>query len=255
MRAGIRLPAVLFDLDGTLLAHDAQAFQQRYFSGLYGYLADRVAPQAFLPMMEASVSVMLGRVQPGRTMVEVFLAEFSRRTGLPEDELSRRFDAFYEETYPGLAGAAQPAPGARAAVEAARDAGCRLVVATLPVYPRDAIVWRIRWAGLGDIPFDLITSADVMSACKPHPEYFAEICRKLGVPPGECLMVGNDPVNDLAAADVGMSTFWYVGPGSDQRDPDPAALAAGRQPAGMGGWDAWSGFFEAWRRGVKHARD
>jgi FMN phosphatase YigB (HAD superfamily) len=49
-----------------------------------------------------------------------------------------------------------------------------------------------------------------MTACKPSPEFFREVAAMLSVETSECLMVGDDPLLDLSAADVGMRTF-YVG--------------------------------------------
>jgi FMN phosphatase YigB (HAD superfamily) len=52
-----------------------------------------------------------------------------------------------------------------------------------------------------------------MHAAKPHPAYFLEVAALLGVDAGCALMVGDDRVLDMTAADVGMRTF-YVGGGS-----------------------------------------
>jgi len=46
-----------------------------------------------------------------------------------------------------------------------------------------------------------------MSFCKPRTEYYLEISQKIGEPPETCMMVGNDPVNDLIAAHTGMKTY------------------------------------------------
>jgi FMN phosphatase YigB (HAD superfamily) len=66
---------------------------------------------------------------------------------------------------------------------------------------------RLAWAGLGDWNFELVTSIENMSYCKPHIEYYLEVCKKINEKPGGCLMVGNDPVNDLVVAKIGMKTF------------------------------------------------
>ena len=46
-----------------------------------------------------------------------------------------------------------------------------------------------------------------MSFCKPRIEYYLEISQKIGEPPETCMMVGNDPANDLTAAHTGMKTY------------------------------------------------
>jgi FMN phosphatase YigB (HAD superfamily) len=47
-----------------------------------------------------------------------------------------------------------------------------------------------------------------MSHCKPNLEYYREICRILDTEPENCLMVGNDPVNDMVVSKIGMKPSW-----------------------------------------------
>jgi len=63
------------------------------------------------------------------------------------------FDAFYRDEFPALAKHARPVEGARSAVEWTLGSGRQAVVATVPVFPRTAIMERLGWAGLGDLPF------------------------------------------------------------------------------------------------------
>jgi FMN phosphatase YigB (HAD superfamily) len=53
----------------------------------------------------------------------------------------------------------------------------------------------------------LVTHIDNMSFCKPRIEYYLEISQKINENPENCMMVGNDPVNDLIAAHTGMKTY------------------------------------------------
>jgi FMN phosphatase YigB (HAD superfamily) len=46
-----------------------------------------------------------------------------------------------------------------------------------------------------------------MSFVKPRLEYYLQICEKIGEAPGNCLMVGNDPINDMVAGVTGMKTY------------------------------------------------
>ena len=66
---------------------------------------------------------------------------------------------------------------------------------------------RLDWGGLSADDFDLITSIENMHFCKPHAEYYLEITRMIGCPPEQCLMAGNDVVEDLNAAAAGLDTF------------------------------------------------
>ena len=54
----------------------------------------------------------------------------------------------------------------------------------------------------------------------PQAAYYREIAEFIGVSPSACLMVGDDAVNDLAAAQVGMKTWWL---GDAKQFPDVRA--------------------------------
>ncbi len=63
------------------------------------------------------------------------------------------------------------------------------------------------WVGVKPEDFELVTDYDNSSFCKPNPEYFREICDKIGVKPEECVMIGNNTVEDTAAAKLGIKVF------------------------------------------------
>ena len=88
------------------------------------------------------------------------------------------------------------------------------VLATNPLYPAIATENRMRWAGFEPQDFELYTTYENYSHCKPNPAYFQEVLGKLGLQPEECLMVGNDANEDMAAAKIGIKVFllpkWLV---------------------------------------------
>jgi FMN phosphatase YigB (HAD superfamily) len=169
--------AILFDLDGTLLDLDTAAFMRRYFQairrietpGWDGNLLDAVA---------IGTEEMLGR-HPGRTNADVFWQRFEDITGRPQHEWLPVFEEFYRSGFPGLREGAGPNED-----------------------------HRLAWAGLSELPDDvLVTSYETSTACKPWPEYFSEVARRIGVPPSDCLMVGDDPSMDLGSRDAGMKAW------------------------------------------------
>ena len=212
------LAAILFDLDGTLLDLDMRSFISEYFRTLAAHVARAVPPDRFLRELLAGTDAMLANRGSDRTNQEVFRDWFFPRVGASESELAPVFEDFYRTRFPDLRPHARALPEAPAVVAALQAMGFKTAVATNPVFPRLAIEERLRWGGLADLPFDLITSYELMHACKPHPEYFREVARRVGCRPEECLMVGNDVVLDLEGArGVGMQTFHALSNSSPSR--------------------------------------
>ena len=162
-----------------------------------------------MPAILASTEAMQ-RVHPGRTNRDVFYKDFADRTGVDLDRSWDVFEDFYREVFPTLGDGYGPMTGARDAVESALGLGWKVAVATQPIFPRLAIEHRLKWAGLDDLRFDVVTTYEIMGACKPHGDYFRQTAAMMGCRPSECLMVGDDRFLDMPAADVGMRTF-YVG--------------------------------------------
>jgi FMN phosphatase YigB (HAD superfamily) len=200
---------VLFDLDGTLLDIELGRFLETYFASLETAIGPVTPGVAVIPALSAATQRMMSD-HPGRTNAEVFWEDFERRTGVPEPAWRPSIDRFYDHVFPGLSDTFGPMPGARRAVETAMGLGLRVALATNPIFPEVAVRHRLAWAGLDDLPFDVVTTYEVMHACKPAAAYYLETAELLGVPADDCLMVGDDRGLDLPASDVGMRTF-YVG--------------------------------------------
>lgn len=206
--------AVLFDLDGTLLDIDIDAFLRVYFAALGPVIAELTgsSPAEAIDAVITSTNAMV-RPHPGQTNREVFNARFASLTGVDLAQKGEVIDEFYARTFPTLGAGLRPREGARRAVEAALSSGLLVAVATNPIFPAAAISERIRWARVADLPFSFVSTYENMHSCKPDPGYYLEIASVLNVAPTECLMVGDDHVLDMRAAHVGMATF-FVGDGA-----------------------------------------
>jgi FMN phosphatase YigB (HAD superfamily) len=55
--------------------------------------------------------------------------------------------------------------------------------------------------------FRIITTYETMNTCKPNPAYFTVLLGNAGVSAENCRMIGNDAVEDAAAAETGMQVF------------------------------------------------
>lgn len=202
------LQAALFDLDGTLLKVNTSEFMKEYLKEIALAAAPVVDPGRFTRALLDSTNVMMTNRDSALTNADVFWNDF--RTRMPEyyEALEPRMDDFYASEFKGLARMAVASPLGRQVVQAAMDRGLQIALATNPLFPRTAIYERMVWAGVDDLAWELVTTYEEMHSCKPHPEYYQEIARRLGVSPENCLMVGNDVEKDIAAAAAaGMRTY------------------------------------------------
>jgi len=199
--------AILFDLDDTLLRNEMNAFINAYFGTLMPKIAALYPDANIREAIMTATRSMIDSKDGEKTLRDVFIAKFQALTGLDFAEVEPLFLNYYENEYCQVAGVTSPLEHARAALHAAQKVTPNIVLATIPIFPLIAIEERMRWAGIADFPFALVTSFEMMHASKPHPEYYAEIARHLNCAPEACLMIGNDYHDDMIAKAVGMKTF------------------------------------------------
>ncbi|MBO4831924.1 MAG: HAD family hydrolase [Oscillospiraceae bacterium] len=201
------MKTVLFDLDGTLLPMDQDEFANGYFRFLvrkmepYGYEG-----RALIKTVWGGTAAMV-KNDGSRTNEEAFWRFFADTYG--EDSLKDRalFEEFYATDFICAKDFCGFTPRATEAVRRAKELGGRAVLATNPIFPDTATRSRIDWAGLDPEDFELYTTYENIGWCKPNPEYFREIMRRLDLRPEDCIMVGNDADEDMAAEKTGMKVF------------------------------------------------
>lgn len=199
--------ALLLDLDGTLLDLDIEKFIPAYIEALAGEFDGLINRDAFTGHLMGATRSMIANTDPRLTNREVFYAEFCRSTGRLYEEIEPTVTRFYRETFPRLKRWGQEHPRTRELIEAAERRKLTLVLATNPIFPPAAILERMSWGSLAREDFALVTTMDNMHSCKPNPAYYREIASKLDLQPAQCLMAGNDTLEDLNAAGAGMDTF------------------------------------------------
>ncbi|MGB9793048.1 MAG: HAD family hydrolase [Thermacetogeniaceae bacterium] len=206
----------LFDLDGTLVPMDMEEFIAAYFQAVASKFARIIDPDKLVKGIWESTMAMVNNLDPQKTNKEIFWSHFSPRIGLPSDVLVGLFDEFYANDFPNIKRVARPNPLARPLLEQLIRNGHRVVIATNPIFPENAIRERLNWVDIGDLPYELITAYENMHFCKPRIEYYEEILACLNVRPEECLMVGNDVEEDLICRKLGIKTFlvedWLLNP-------------------------------------------
>lgn len=201
------ITTVFFDLDGTLLPMDQEAFTKAYFKRLAAKLLPHgYEPKTLIDGVWAGTAAMVQN-DGKRTNEEAFWACFAKIFG--DKALADRpiFDTYYRVEFQKVAADCGYNPQARRMVDRLRTAGYRLVLATNPIFPTAATESRMRWAGLEPSLFSLCTTYENTGYCKPNPLYYTDLLQRLNLNPAECLMVGNDVREDMVARTVGMDVF------------------------------------------------
>jgi FMN phosphatase YigB (HAD superfamily) len=211
-----KIKYLLFDLDGTLLHFDMTQFISQYLNMIKKHFRDIQQPDRVPSLILQGTELML-RNEGERYNVDVFLEYFSEQVQLSLAVVWERFLNFYTTDFDNLGSITRSDQQARGFLLSALGAGYQLVLATQPVFPLVAIQRRLRWAGLEDIPFELITHIENMHACKPSPVYFREILKTIHADAEECLMIGNEAATDMASGRVGIKTFFLM----DKNGDDP----------------------------------
>ncbi len=198
---------LLFDLDGTLVPLEAEAFIKEYFAAVANRFAHLLPPEKLVSSILSGTEAMIKNTDPLLTNKEVFWAHFTSRVGLPREVLAPMFDEFYARDFKNLRKCARPNALARPLLEMLLGRGFEVVIATNPVFPERAIRERMAWVDIADLPYALVTTYENMHFCKPQLQYYEEVLDFLGASPEECLMIGNDVEEDLAARSLGIKTF------------------------------------------------
>ncbi len=202
------IKAVLFDLDNTLNHIQEKVFLKTYLDEAGKFFADLMSPEEFV---QRQMTVAAGYVTNNgdQSISECFKREFSKGLPCSGDEIWNRMIRFIHTAFPKFESLFQPHEGAVETVDELRKKGIRLVIASNPMWPGEIQIMRLKWAGLDPDHFDYITDAENSGYVKPRIEYYLEICRAIGLEPSQCLMVGDDPVNDGIAKTAGM-IFYLV---------------------------------------------
>ncbi len=200
--------AVLFDLDGTLLHMEQSEFVKAYT----GLLMKTMLPlgadiQTLKKGFGDGVLAMLAN-EGSVSNCDAYWKAFGEALGCDVTPYIDLCDAFYSGDYLTLKPVTRENPHADALVDALKAKGCKVVLATNPVFPLIAQANRLAWSGTVAEKFDYITDYQSCRYCKPRPEYYLDICKRIGVEPQECLMVGNDASDDMkGASEAGMDCY------------------------------------------------
>jgi len=203
----MRIKAVLFDLDGTLLPMNQDLFVKAYFKLLAPKLGPRgYDAQKLIASLQSGVAEMV-KNQGACINEDAFWKEFTRIHGQESLADKQMIDEFYSNEFNQARGVCGFSPASAEVVRMLREKGKTVVLATNPVFPAVATKSRMGWAGLTPEDFTLVTTYENSRYCKPNLDYYREILEKINCEPEECLMIGNDVGEDMVAKELGMQVF------------------------------------------------
>jgi len=219
-----KITTLLFDLDGTLIDMRPRGLRLRFMTRAFlRYLG--AIPFWKLPTAFSKAMQNLQNNTSSFTNYKTFLQTLSSYTKTDPQEIERRTRLLISQDFARFSSSFIPRAGAKETVELGKTLGYKLVLATNPVWPLDAIRFRASWGGIQTDPFDFISHSEIMNRAKPSPEYYEQLLQKIETPAENCLMIGNDPHKDLPAGEAGIRTFLVEKPETEKnwdiicRDP------------------------------------
>ncbi|MBO5022127.1 MAG: HAD family hydrolase [Clostridia bacterium] len=192
--------AVIFDLDGTLLPMNEDEFVKAYF----GLLCKKAMPfgydkQQFINTIMKG-TVLMRNNNGDATNEEVFWKYFAQTFG--EDKLKDKaiFDEFYLNEFAQTKIACGFNPMSKGIVDFCRQNFKYVILASNPVFPKEAMQWRAKFAGVNLENFDYISDYSNSTCCKPNPNFLQDILNKFNLLPEEVIYIGNNEIEDGAMA-------------------------------------------------------
>ena len=197
---------ILFDLDGTLLPMDVEEFTQKYF----GYIVQTMNNnnrdgKAILKAIGYGVDTIIKNDGTLKNDV-LFWNTFEKVCGISREEIESEFTVFYENVFDKISSGIQ-SPKMIQSVSIFKEKGYKLYLTTNPLFPRIATEKRVKWAGLNIEDFELITTFENSSFCKPNINYYKEVLESQNLDVNECMMVGNDVKEDGVVETLGIPVY------------------------------------------------
>lgn len=203
----MKYSTILFDMDGTLLPMRQDEFVKAYFVSIskamepLGYEMKKLTDT----IIKGTFAMVKGDgTRPNECIFwEVFCGEYG-------DEAIKHkplMDSYYEDSFDELKIFTSLNSRVKVLIDKLKENGTRLVLATNPLFPPKAIEKRLSWAGISFNDFELCTTYENSSYCKPNPKYYTEILNKLNLNAKDCIMVGNDVDDDMVASEAGLDVY------------------------------------------------
>lgn len=200
--------AVIFDVDGTLLDTE-RIYMEGWRQGgaLMGY-----------PVPDTAL------VRTRAVSKEVAIPIYQAYCGadFPYEEIRAHRTRIAEEIIAASTPEQLWMPGVRETLEALRQKGYRMAVATSTKL--EFTLAHLKQAGLLEY-FQAVVTGEMVEKGKPAPDIFLLAAERLGCDPKECVAVGDTPADVLAGSAAGMEVYLIP----DQVPANPETRARSRR--------------------------
>ena len=179
---------IIFDLDGVLC--ESEPFICEAACRMFRERGVQAQPEDFLPFVGTGEDRFLGGV--------------AEKYGVKLDPLAdkTRTYAIYQEI---IRGRMQPMNGARAFIDACRERGLRLAIASSADEVK--VVANLTEIGLPPVLFDAVVNGLMVPHKKPAPDIFLLAAQRIGLSPAGCLVVEDAPSGLRAAQAAGCAAL------------------------------------------------
>ena len=216
---------ILFDLDGTLLPLMQEEFINTYMRALIR----RLSPMGYDGKeLTAAIWKGVGAMMKNDGAVtnrQLFWQILTEELGMQSLSLEPILDDFYTREFDNVRSVLHEDADRSVLINDLREKGYTLVLATNPVFPAAAVETRLGWIGLTSADFSCVTTYETCRHSKPNPAYYQDILDRIGKRAVECMMIGNNPLDDMAAQTLGLSvclvTDYLENPGNLPIDAYP----------------------------------
>ena len=201
----LKIRAVLFDIDGTLVDSNEQHVNAWAFA-----FREEGHPQEL-----DAIRSQIGK--GGDLLVPALLPTV-------DDAVQKRMAERHGEHFKGMyLDHVRAFPGAADLVTRVHETGRKVVLASSA--KREELDHYVDLLGIGDL-LAATTSIDDVEASKPEPDIFGAALDKVGVAPEEAIVVGDTPYDVEAAFKAGVPAIGLTsGPFSEARMTDAGAVA------------------------------
>lgn len=211
------LDTILFDLDGTLIPFSEKEFVNFYFPGMAKKLSPMgVDPEKLIKGIWAGTG-MMQKNDGSKTNSQAFWDFFEPFMDLKRTELEPVMGDFYSNEFDGAKAVLKQQRDCSDMIAGLKEKGYTVALATNPIFPINAVETRLNWVGLHVEDFALVTSYETSHYTKPSTGYYEEVLARLGKSPGQCMMIGNNSVEDTAVMLLGIPVILLTdtpeGPG------------------------------------------